>query len=116
MKKVKAKEIAKGKWRIKPGDRLNLSSLENNKSVSEHLGKLAQVMEANIQILDKMKDHMDIRIEKMNEFEARLPTPSPITPNVEVIVPPPKEVKKKYRVTPVRDDDNRIMYVDIDQL
>ena len=116
MKKIKAADVAKGKWRVKPGDRLNLSAQESNKAISTHLGKVAQVMEANIQILDKMSEHMDRRIEVINDFEAKLPTPTPITPNVEVIIPPAKEVKKNFRVTPVRDDDGRILYVDIQQI
>lgn len=116
MKKVKAAEVAKGKWRIKPEDRLNLSAQANNTQISAHLGKLAEVMAANIQLLDKLSENMDKRIEVMTNVQARPPAPAPITPNVEVIVPPPKEVKKKYRVIPVRDDNGRIEYVDIQQL
>jgi hypothetical protein len=112
MKKVKAADVAKGKWRVNPGDRLNLSSQENSKAITIHLGKLAEVLQANMEFLDKMISS----VENLNKVEARPPTPAPMTPNVEVIVPPPKEVKKNYRVTPVRDDDGRILYVDIQQI
>lgn len=116
MKQIKAKELANTKWRIKPADRLNLTTQENNKIISSHLSKFAEVMEANIKILDKFSENMDKNVHQDKNVQARHPTPAPITPNVEVIVPPPKEIKKSFRVTPVRDDDGRILYVDIQQL
>jgi hypothetical protein len=116
MKKVKAAEVAKGKWRLSDADRLNLSSIETSKNVTGAMQTIVTAMEANIKILDKIAEHMDSRIEGINQLGKALPPgPATIQPSIDVIVPVDK-TKKKFRCTPVRDADGIIAYVDLEQL
>lgn len=105
MKTVKLKDVSKKGWRLSAADRLNISSIENSKQVSASMEKIAEV-------LDKLTTHMDLRVETMGNNP---PSQAP-APNVEVIVPPAKQEKRNFRVTPVRGEDGRIEYVDIKQL
>lgn len=116
MKTVKLKDVNKGGWKVKPEDRLNLSSIQNSAKVSEALGKvtdgLTKSMEKQIGIIDKLAKHMDGVIKKLDRQPTAI-APAAM-PNIEVILPPGK--KRTFRCTPVRGDDDRIIYVDIQQL
>jgi len=110
MKTVKLSEVTKKGWRVSPADRLNINSLENSKKVSASMEKIAEVMASNIELLDKLALKIgEITVEPMGKG-------SNPAPNVEVIIPPAKQEKKTFRVTPVRDEDGRLKYVDIKQL
>jgi hypothetical protein len=116
MKTVKLKNVNKGGWKVKPEDRLNLSSIQNSAKVSEALGKvtdgLAKSMEKQIAIIDKIAKHMDGIVKQIDRRPAAIAPAA--TQNIEVIIPPGK--KRTFRCTPVRGDDDRIIYVDIQQL
>lgn len=116
MKTVKLKDVNKGGWKVKPEDRLNLSSIQNSAKVSEALAKvtdgLTVSMEKQIGIIDKLAKHMDGVIKQLDRHPTAIAPAA--TPNIEVIMP--TGGKRTFRCTPVRDDTDQILYVDIQQL
>jgi hypothetical protein len=115
MKKVKAAEVAKGKWRLSDADRLNLNSIETSNNVTGAMTKIAAAMVANIEASGKISELVQ-KILKSDQFKAGpAQGPATIQPSIDVIVPVDK-TKKKFRCTPVRDADGIIAYVDLEQL
>lgn len=116
MKTIKLKDVSKGGWKVKPEDRLNLSSIKNSARVSEAMENittgLTKSMEKQIAIIDQIALHMTGIVEKMGTAAPRS-APAPM-PNIELIMPTGK--KRAFRCTPVRDDQGIIEYVDIKEI
>ena len=116
MKKVKASDVAKGKWQLSSTDRLSLNSLETSKNVQNTMAVVAKSMESQIAIIDQISAHMTKMIEHLDKAPTRSPMATSHPAPVEVIIPPADKTKKKFRCTPVRDKQGLIEYVDIHQL
>jgi hypothetical protein len=116
MKTVKLKDVSKRGWRISPADRMNLNSIETSKAVQGAMATIAKAMDANIAIVDKIAERLERTTKNDERRSPRIaPAPSASMP-VEVIMPPADKTKKAFRVTPVRDENGLIEYVDIQQL
>ena len=112
MKTVKLAEVGKKGWRISPADRLNINSIETSKQVTGAMEKISQAMQTNIDVLDKLAKKMDV-VSVENSKTAITPAAAP---NIKVIAPPPDKTKKKFRCTPIRNENGFIVSVDIEQL
>lgn len=116
MKTVKLKDVTKGGWKVKPEDRLNLSSIENSAKVTEAMAAITSGLTASMQkqidVIDLISKRMTTVAEGLDRRPSRL-APAAM-PNIEVIMPTGK--KRSFRCTPVRDDQGIIEYVDIKEI
>jgi hypothetical protein len=117
MKTVKLRNVQEKGWKLSPSDRLNINSIKSSEKISDAMTGLTATiqksMEVNIEVISKIAEHMDSVIKNLGQAPARIAA-SP--PTVEVILPPPDKEKKAFRVTPKRDENRIIEYLDIKQL
>ena len=112
MKTVKLSEVGKKGWRISPADRLNINSIETSKQVTGAMEKISQAMQTHIDVLGKLAKKMDV----VSIETGKAAIAPAAAPSIKVIVPPEDKTKKKFRCTPIRNENGFIVSVDIEQL
>jgi hypothetical protein len=108
METIKLADIDKKGWRLKKEDRPHIRKVKAARAQAGAMTAVTEAMKANIQIIEKLAEKMDIRTESPGKSEITLP---PIT-----VTLPVDKTKKKFRCTPVRNEDGLMLYVDIEQL
>lgn len=108
METVKLADLNKGPWKLSAKDRPHIQKVKANRAQAGVMASMVKSMEAQINILDKLAERMDIVSEPLGKSEIKLP---PIT-----VTLPDDKTKKKFRCTPVRDETGLMLYVDIEQL
>jgi hypothetical protein len=106
---IKLADLDKGSWKVSEKDRPHIRKLKADQAQAGAMEGVVKAMAANIKILDKIAERMDIVSEPLGrKSETSLP---PITVTV-----PVDKTKKKFRCTPVRNEDGLMLYVDIEQV
>lgn len=112
MKKIKLAEVKRDKkWNISKEDRQRLDNSESANVTTRAMESLAESMVAHIEISKDVRELAKAMM-KAPPFKGE---PAPAAKPVEVIIQA-DTTKKKHRFTVVRDQDDRIKYVDVEQL
>lgn len=108
METVKLADLDKGPWKVSGKDRSHIRKVKADRAHTGAMEAITKSMEANVKIIDKIA-------ERMGNISIPLGKSTDKLPPINISLPVDK-TKKKFRCTPVRNEDGEMLYVDIEQL
>jgi hypothetical protein len=110
-KKVKLEDLNAKGFKVKKGDRPSVNTAMTAVQMGQMLRKLDELLQNHAEMTRTWVS----ATEKIVSVQALPPAPLK-QPNIEVIVPKPENVKKKFKISVVRDQDGFIDYCEIEQM